>query len=97
MIDNLTVFYTAHYNFAAIAGLLVLLALFLASRRNIRALLLVIAVFVVYNVVLDKKYQKNPNWFEEGLEKVDSSDVVDGLWDTGTAEKLKKASENHAQ
>jgi hypothetical protein len=48
-------------------------------------------------VVLDKKYQKNPNWFEEGVQKVESANVVDDLWSSDKAEKLKEASENRAQ
>jgi hypothetical protein len=97
MINNLTAFYGSHYNFGIIAAFILLLAIILATKRNIRGTLVVLAIFLVYNVVLNKKYLKNPDWYEEGVEKVENTDVVGGLWSADKAQNMKKKSEERLQ
>lgn len=55
MIDVLKIFYQTHYNFAALSVLLLMLSIFLFSKKNIRMGLIIMAVLIVFNVFLFKK------------------------------------------
>ena len=55
MIDVLKAFYTIHYNFAALSVLLLLLLIFLLTKKNFKWSIIVLAVLVVFNVFLYKR------------------------------------------
>ncbi|MCQ2053671.1 MAG: hypothetical protein MJY82_00080 [Fibrobacter sp.] len=55
MIDVLKVFYPTHYNFAALSILLLLLLIYLLTKKNIKWGLIVLAILLVFNVVLYKR------------------------------------------
>ena len=55
MIEVFKVFYPTHYNLAAVSILLVLLVIFLLTKKNYKWALIFLAVCMVYNVALFKK------------------------------------------
>lgn len=55
MFEVLKIFYTTHYNFAAFAVLLLLLFIFLLSKKNIRFGLVILAALIAFNVFLYKR------------------------------------------
>lgn len=55
MIEVFKVFYPTHYNLAAISILLVLLIIFLLTKKNFKWALIFLAVCVVYNVAIYKR------------------------------------------
>lgn len=96
MIDILEEFYTIHYNFGIIAGLMLLLAAWLGSKKNIKAVLMILGIFAVYNLVLTNKYKRDPHkkstnnqhwcWVEEWQKEVDDYDPVKKLWEDKPAD-----------
>lgn len=55
MIDVLKVFYQTHTNLAALSVLLLMLFIFLLTKKNIRFGLVVLAILVAFNVFLYKR------------------------------------------
>ncbi|GHV14271.1 hypothetical protein AGMMS49938_10110 [Fibrobacterales bacterium] len=86
MVDVLSEFYTAHYNFGMIAAFMLLLAAFLGSKKNIKGVAVVLCIFLVYNLVLFNKTKRNPEWYDEGEAKVKGYDPVKALWDAKSAD-----------
>jgi hypothetical protein len=81
MVDVLSDFYTAHYNFAIIAGLMLLFALFLGSKKNIKGVVIVLCLFSVYNLILFNKTKRDPNWYDKTVAKIKAYDPVKEAWD----------------
>ena len=55
MIDVLKAFYTIHYNFAAMSILLLLLVIFLLTKKNYKWTIIFSAILIVFNVFLYKR------------------------------------------
>lgn len=55
MFEVLKIFYTTHYNFAALSLLLLLLFIFLLTKKNLRIGLVVLAAFIALNVFIYKR------------------------------------------
>ncbi|MCQ2107869.1 MAG: hypothetical protein MJZ05_03800 [Fibrobacter sp.] len=55
MIDVLKVFYQTHYNFAALSILLLLLFIFLLTKKNFRVGIIIFAALIALNVFIFKK------------------------------------------
>ncbi len=55
MIDILKLFYTTHYNLAALAVLLLLLLMFFLTKKNIKGAIIVFVLLVGYNVGIYKR------------------------------------------
>ena len=55
MIDVLKAFYTIHYNFAALSILLLLLVIFLLTKKNYKWTIIFSAILIVFNVFLYKR------------------------------------------
>ena len=81
MIDILSQFYSAHYNFGIIAIFILLFAAFLGSKKNFKGVFAVLCLFLVYNLVLYNKAKRNPNWYNETEAKVKAYDPVKEAWD----------------
>ncbi len=86
MIDVLTEFYTVHYNFGLIAVLMLLLAAFMGSRKNIRGVVVILCVCVVYNLILYNKTKRDPEWYEKQEAEVKGYDPVKKLWENKPAD-----------
>jgi hypothetical protein len=86
IIDVLLPFYTAHINIAGIGLLILLLAIYLASRKNAKGVLLILCVFVVYNLVIFNKTKRNPDWYDETEAKVKGYDPIKELWNERPAD-----------
>ncbi len=52
MLEVFKVFYTTHYNFAAVSILLLMLLIYLLTQKNYRWCIAVFAVLLVFNVLL---------------------------------------------
>ena len=55
MIDVLKAFYSVHYNFAALSILLLLLVIFLLTKKNYKWTIIFTAILIVFNVFLYKR------------------------------------------
>ena len=55
MIDVLKAFYSIHYNFAALSILLLLLDIFLLSKKNFKWAIIFTAILIAFNVFLYKR------------------------------------------
>lgn len=55
MIEIFKVFYTLHYNFAAVSLLLLLLVIFLLTKKNFKWSLIFLAVIVAFNMFVWKR------------------------------------------
>ncbi len=55
MLEVIQIFYPTHYNFAAVSVFLLLLTIFLLTKKNIKVALVFLAVFVAMNVFISKK------------------------------------------
>lgn len=55
MIEVFKVFYPTHYNFAALSVLLVLLLIFLLTKKNFKWSIIVLAILLVFNLFLYKR------------------------------------------
>jgi hypothetical protein len=80
MIDILTQFYTNHYNFGIIAVFILLVAAFLGSKKNVKGVLIMLGIFLVYNMVLYNKTKRDPNWYDKTEKEVQNYDPVKELW-----------------
>lgn len=81
MVEILTDFYMIHYNFAIIAGLMLLLALLFISKKNGRGFILMVSLFVVFNLILFNKTKRDPNWYEKTEAKIKAYDPIKEAWD----------------
>ncbi|MCL2282185.1 MAG: hypothetical protein FWC26_02595 [Fibromonadales bacterium] len=86
MIEVLTEFYTNHYNFAIIGVLILLLTAFLGTKKNVKGIVLLLSLFLVYNLVLYNKTKKDPHWYEASEQKVNAYDPVKKLWEDKPAD-----------
>jgi len=86
MIDILTEFYTVHYNFGLIALLILLLAAFMGSKKNFRGVVVMLCVFLVYNLILYNKTKRDPEWYEKQEAEVKAYDPVKKLWEDKPAD-----------
>ena len=55
MIDVLKLFYTTHYNLGALAVLLLLFLIFLLSKKNFKWAIIILAIFIGYNLGIYKR------------------------------------------
>lgn len=81
MLEVLSSFYTTHYNFGIIAILMLLLTAFLGSKKNFKSVIVVLCIFLIYNLALFNKTKANPNWYTETEAKIKSFDPVKEAWD----------------
>jgi|TergutMp193P3_1026864.scaffolds.fasta_scaffold02534_5 uncharacterized membrane protein len=86
MIEILSGFYASHYNFGIIAVLMLLLAAFLGSKKNLKGVVVVLSIFLVYNLVLYNKTKREPNWYDKKEAEVKDFDPVKKLWDDKPAD-----------
>ncbi len=81
MVDILTEFYTVHYNFGLIAAFILLLALYLGSRKNIRGVVVMLCILLVYNLIIFNKTKRDPDWYDKLEAKIKAYDPVKAAWD----------------
>ncbi len=86
MIDVLTEFYTNHYNLGIVAILMLLLAAFIASKKNVKGVVVVLCIFLVYNLVLYNKSKRDPLWLDKMQDKASAYDPVKDLWNDKPAD-----------
>jgi len=86
MVDILTEFYTVHYNFGLIAAFMLLLALYLASRKNVRGVVVMLCLLLVYNLIIFNKTKRDPDWYEKTEAKIKAYDPVKAAWDNKSAD-----------
>jgi len=86
MVDILTEFYTVHYNFGIIAALMLLFALFLASKKNVRGVVVTLCLLLVYNLIIFNKTKRDPDWYEKAEAKIKAYDPVKEAWDNRSAD-----------
>lgn len=55
MFEVLKIFYTTHYNFGALSVLLLLLFIFLMTKKNLKVGIIVFAALIAFNVMIFKK------------------------------------------
>lgn len=91
--DLLIEFYKVHYNFGLIAGLILMLGLFLLSRRNTQAVALVLAIFLGYNFFVYSKTKNDPQWWAKSMERLEQTNIVDWIWGASTVKKSNTTSE----
>ena len=53
MIEVFKVFYPTHYNFAALSILLVLLVIYLLTKKNFKWTLIFLALLIAFNVTIN--------------------------------------------
>jgi len=81
MTEVLTEFYTVHYNFGLIAAFMLLFALYLCSKKNIRAAVVVLCILLVYNLIIFNKTKRDPDWYDKLEAKIKAFDPVKEAWD----------------
>jgi len=81
MTEVLTEFYTVHYNFGLIAAFMLLFALYLGSKKNIRAAVVVLCLVLVYNLIIFNKTKRDPDWYDKLEAKIKAYDPVKEAWD----------------
>ena len=86
VIDVLYPFYTTHYNFGVIAILILLVAAWLGSKKNIKGAIAVVCIFLVYNLVMYKKTKRDPEWYEKKETQIKNYDPVKKLWEDKSAD-----------
>ena len=91
--DILVEFYKVHYNFGILAGLMVMLALYLLTKRNTQGVAIILVIFVVYNLFLHTRTKHDPLWWDRAVQKIEETNVVDWIWGVSTVNKNKSASE----
>lgn len=92
--ETLTTFYKVHYNFAAVSAIILMWAIFLIWRGNVRWFLIVFISLLAYNIGMKQAIDKNPAWFDETLAKISSFDFVDKIWGGSAVSTQKTNSEN---
>lgn len=73
MVDVFKVFYATHYNFAAVSVLLLLILIFLLSKKNIKVGLVILAALIAVNVAVYKKTFNRAWTIELEPEKVENN------------------------
>lgn len=91
--DTLIAFYKVHYNFAALSVLVLLWALFLIIRGNVKWFLIVMVTLIGYNLVMKNQIEKDPQWFDNFLTKLHEFDFVDKIWGGSAVSSQKSTSE----
>jgi hypothetical protein len=86
MIEVLSGFYTNHYNLGIIAILMLLLAAFIGSKKNVKGVVVLLSIFLVYNLILYNKTKKDPYWLEKIQDKATTYDPVKELWNEKPAD-----------
>jgi hypothetical protein len=86
MIDVLQHFYTSHYNFGIIAAFMLLLAALLGSKKNAKGVLIMLGIFLVYNLVLYNKARRDPDWYDKAESEAKAYDPVKKLWEEKPAD-----------
>jgi hypothetical protein len=86
MIDVLQHFYTNHYNFGIIAVFMLLLVALLGSKKNAKGVLIMLGIFLVYNLVLYNKARRDPDWYDKAESKAKDYDPVKKLWEEKPAD-----------
>jgi len=86
MIDVLSEFYTNHYNLGIIAIFMLLVAAFIGSKKNFKGVVVVLSIFLVYNLVLYNKTKRDPYWLEKIQDKATAYDPVKELWNEKPAD-----------
>jgi len=81
MTEVLTEFYTVHYNLGLIAVFMLLFAIYLASRKNAKGVVVMLGLCLVYNLIIYNKTKLDPNWYDKLETKVKSYDPVKEAWD----------------
>jgi hypothetical protein len=79
-IDILTEFYTVHYNFGLIALFMLLFALYLGSRKNVKGVVVTLCILLVYNLIIYNKTKRDPDWYEKTEAKIKAYDPVKEAW-----------------
>ena len=104
MIEVLKVFYPTHYNFAALCILLVLLLIYLLTKKNYKypfytqqPQTMTFSVKKNWTITDEKGVVHHWCWVEEYWQKFASVDLVAKLWGTNSSKKLVKSSEKHAE
>lgn len=87
-------FFKIHYNFAAIAIIIALFGIFKLSQGNVKGFLIVMGVFLAYNISLKTMVNRNPLWFEEAMESASEFNFVDKIWGGSAVSKSVKKSES---
>ncbi len=91
--ESLIEFYKVHYNFAVLAALILLLAIYLILKGNVKGFLFVFIALLAYQIGLKTLIDKNPVWFESSMTKLKTFDFVDYIWGGSTVSDQQKASE----
>jgi len=86
IVDILTQFYTVHYNFGLIAIFILLFAAWLGSKKNVKGVIAALCVFLVYNLVLYKKTERDPEWYDKKEAEFKGYDPVKKLWEEKSAD-----------
>ncbi|MDR2584011.1 MAG: hypothetical protein LBC75_11070 [Fibromonadaceae bacterium] len=81
MVDILTEFYKVHYNFALIAAFMLLFALYIGSRKNVRGVVVMLCLLLVYNLIIFNKTKRDPDWYDKLEAKIKAFDPVKAAWD----------------
>jgi len=81
MIDTLTSFYTVHYNFGLVAIFMLLIAIYLASKKNGKGVVVMLCLLLVYNLILYNKAKHDPKWYDKTEAKIKAYDPVKEAWD----------------
>lgn len=95
--NELIAFYKVHYNFAALAALVILLALFFLIKGNTKALLMTILLLIASQVGLMALIKQNPVWFDDYMKKAETFDFVEYIWGGSAVSSQNKATENRLQ
>jgi len=81
MTEVLTDFYTVHYNFGLIAVFMLLFAMYLGSRKNVRGVVVMLCFCLVYNLIIYNKTKRDPEWYDTLEAKIKAYDPVKEAWD----------------
>jgi len=81
MTDILIEFYKIHYNFALIAAFMLLFALYLGSKKNVRGVVVMLSLLLVYNLIIYNKTKRDPDWYDKLEAKIKAYDPVKEAWD----------------
>lgn len=88
MVETFSAFYSVHYNFAALSLLLLLIVIFLLTKKNFKVSLILIAIDVVLNVFIWQRTTGNV-W------TVTETPSEDSAWSTPTPKTYKFYAPDH--
>jgi hypothetical protein len=91
--EQMIEFFKTHANFGAIAGLLLVAALFFWSKKNTKFMLVFSVILLGYLGWLNHKLKNDPGFIERWDKNVKSLDIEDAVWGTYEADKYRKKSE----